>query len=93
MPTRVSVSQTNKVLIFLSKFDELDKDGNTLTSRTHGFKLASIITSKPYNSKQLLRVVGFLLTLTIIWGSTAIKVFTIIAFIWLNDLEKFKPCL
>jgi len=34
-------------LTILSKGEELLSEGNTLTSRSHGFKFSSIKTSKP----------------------------------------------
>ena len=51
IPTNVKASQTNIVLILLSKTDELERLGYTLTSKTHGFRFQSIITSNPYSSK------------------------------------------
>jgi len=48
--------------ILLSKVDEDDKLGSTLTSSTHGFKFESINISKPYISKHEFRVVEFFYT-------------------------------
>lgn len=81
MPTSVSESHTTIVLILLSKTDELDKLGYTFTSSTQGFRFESIMTSNPYSSKQLLRVVGFLSTLTMMLGSTEISVLRTISLI------------
>ena len=50
-PTRCNVSQSNNVLTCLSYGLELDSDGATFTSRSHGRSLWSIIMSKPYISK------------------------------------------
>jgi hypothetical protein len=47
MPTMVRESQISFVLRVLSKGEELEKDGLMLTSRIQGFRLESIITSKP----------------------------------------------
>jgi hypothetical protein len=59
MPTRVSASQINIVLILLSNGDELESDGITFTSKTQGLRFASMMISNPYISKQLFREVGF----------------------------------
>ncbi len=46
---------TNKdVFILMSSADSVFREGDKLTSRSQGFKLLSISTSKPNSSKQLL---------------------------------------
>lgn len=50
-PIKWNVSDSNIDLTCLSKGEELDKLGATLTSKSHGFKFASTRTSKPNTSK------------------------------------------
>lgn len=93
MPTSVKRSHTTIVFILLSKTEDELSDGQTLTSRTHGLRLLSIIISKPYSSKQLFLVVGFLDTFNMMLGSTEISVFRTIAFIYQRVAQKLAPIL
>jgi hypothetical protein len=51
-PTKWSESQSKLVFIILSKGEELESEGQTLTSSSQGLSLASRMTSNPYISKQ-----------------------------------------
>lgn len=46
-PIVLKISERSEVLIFLSNYELDDKDGKTLTSKSHGLKSLSKITSKP----------------------------------------------
>jgi hypothetical protein len=92
-PTSVNASHTSMVFILLSNIDELDRLGNTFTSSTQGLRFWSIITSKPYSSKQLFLNVGLFCKFELIVGSTAIKVFKIIDLIYCKVSAQFKPIL
>ena len=91
IPTRVRASHINMVLILLSNIDELDRLGRTLTSKTHGFRFSSIMTSNPQSSKQLLRNVGYFARLELMVGSTEIKVFSTISWISTIVLLQSRP--
>ena len=77
----------------LSNAEELDKLGSTFTSKTQGFKLASMITSKPYSSKQFDLSVGLFCRFETMVGSTEIRVFRTIDFIYCIVLVNFSPIL
>lgn len=83
-PTHVRTSQTRIVLILLSNIDEELRDGSTLTSRSHGFKLESTRISNPYTSKQLFLDPGQVSRSYMIDGSAVINVLTITSLIWAN---------
>jgi len=74
------------VLTLLSSKELDDKLGIQLTSKSHGYRVESKITSNPKSSKQLALVVGFFWTFSQIVGSTEIRVLTAIALIfWKTD--------
>ena len=90
-PTKLSVSQMSIVLIFLSKGELLDKEGEILTSRSHGFSLLSSNISKPYTSKQTFLCLVFLYYVFTMCGSTEMRVLIITSFILFLVPLKSRP--
>jgi len=52
MPMSVNMSASRLLLTLRSRISEQDREGDRLTSRSQGFKLLSMSTSKPSKSKQ-----------------------------------------
>lgn len=72
-PTKWRVSHSSIVFTCLSYGLELERDGATLTSRSHGRSFASTRTSNPYTSKHY--YLFFVARIAVvICGSTAIRV-------------------
>lgn len=80
------------VLICLSSGLELEREGHTLTSNSHGFNCSSKMMSKPYSSKQAFLCLVYFMLVTM-WGSTAISVLMITSLIFMKTSSKSTPIL
>ena len=74
----------------LSNGLELEREGQTFTSRSHGLKVASIMMSNPYISKHWPLYFVFLIY-DIMYGSTDINVFMHTSLIFPNISSKSIP--
>lgn len=85
IPARLNKFVSKLPLIAISKGESVAKEGDRLTSSNHGFKLLSIITSNPNNSKQLFLCVDDLLRLSTTLGSIEMRDFIMISYIRLQS--------
>jgi hypothetical protein len=92
-PTKFKVSQISTVFIFLSNGEELDNDGEMLTSSSHGLRFLSSKISKPKSSKHTLRCFVHLDVVLKMRGSTDINVLTITSLILCITPLKSTPTL
>lgn len=89
-PIRFKVSVNKECLIFLSIGEDELKEGQTLTSIIHGFKLLSIRISNPYNSNPQFLFYWVFEWISSMTGSAAIQVFIRMLFIYPHNYNKQK---
>lgn len=77
-------------LIFKSKGESQAREGDRLTSKSHGLRLESIITSKPSNSKQLF-LQGIFLSYFWTYPSTEIMLLIMRSYILLHSKSLSMP--